>query len=78
MATDKITTLLDTHTNNLTMMADHLNDLIKDHQRLAGDSTHDLTTGIQLYMRNITALQKTLLSLEEIKKEINATKKTPT
>lgn len=70
MSTDKITTLIETHTNNIVMLGDQLNDLIKDHQRLAKDSTHELANGIQLYMRVITSLQKTMLSFENVKKEM--------
>lgn len=65
---------IETHSNNLAAMSNVINELMQDHQRLAKDSTHDLTRGIQLYMQVITTLQKTILSFEEVKKEMTPTK----
>ena len=58
------------HSDELIVLTVTLNELIKDHQRLAGNNTHELTNGYQLYIRAITAVQKTLLSLDAIRKEL--------
>ena len=47
-----------------------LNELIEDHQRLAGDNRLEKIQSFKLCTRVVAALQKTLKSFDEIEKEI--------